>query len=1035
MPRTAVTSPTAIRMHFGSFELNAAERSLRKAHKLIPLGGRAFDILLTLIERNGEVVTKNELIKKVWPEVTVEGGSLRVHLSALRKALRDGRFGNRFIVNVKGRGYSFVAPVTRQFGEQDGGRALAGSTNLPSPLNRMIGREDNVLAIRSHLRTERLITAFGIGKTTVAGPYRELLQTESGRHYRLRGTSTAREPDSEGFSASKQPFQLSDKARTNNFPVAVTDLVGRAPAARSLRDLISAYRVVALTGPGGIGKSTLAIEVGRGILGDFQGGGWLVELASLADEDLVPSTVASVLGMKLMGSAISAEAVARAIGNASLLLILDNCEHVIGAAAKLAEAVVRFCPRVSVLATSRDVLRIDGEQVYRVPALGVPEVGQEDPERVLRCGAVELLIARTRSLNSAFSPAADDIPSIAAICRQLDGIPLAIEFAAARAATLGFRRVAGGLDDRFRLLTNGRRTALPRHRTLRAALDWSYELLSPDEQRLLRCLAIFPGAFTLEAADAVGVPEVIGDVIVVRISSLVAKSLITAEEGASAPCWRLLETIRAYALQKLAESGEYLATARRHAEHVRAIIAPPITEPVLTVDDLIRHGRELDNVRAALEWSFCSDGDVAVGVALVAAFSPVWIHLSLVGECRRRTEQVLGMVGSDLQLTRALEYRLVLALGVALTLMLGPIRQTREAIAKARQLAVGIDDTEVHLRTLWAQWSMELIMGEYGAALDTAQQFTELARRQGDDALMLVSDRLLGVSMLRVGELNDARHCLERMVSRYIAPPSGSHTNLFHFDQRAMARTDLARVLALQGYLDRAKQEAKLSLEEAREADKVTFCWVLLNGAFSVAWMTGDLVAADEVAAIMSNLATSLDSALWKIQENCWKGKLLIARREFSEGSVLLQEALDLCERDGWRVSNAAFLGDLACGLAGLERFDEAIATVDRALVRAEGSRERWCQAELIRIKGEVLLQQRPENEALAEDRFLAAIEFARTQGAIFWELRAALSAARLRVSQKNRAGAAQILEPVYNRFTEGFDTPDMLAARQLLDG
>src|SRR5882724_1486553 len=444
MPRTAVTSPTAIRMHFGSFELNVAERSLRNADEAIPLGGRAFDILLTLIERNGEVVTKDELIKKVWPEVTVEEGSLRVHLSALRKALGDGRSGNRYIVNVKGRGYSFVAPMTRQF---------------------------------------------------------------SGSGDRRLGTSTAREPDSEGFSASKQPFQLSDETRTNNFPVAVTDLIGRAAAARLLRDLVSAYRVVALTGPGGIVKSTLAIEVGRGILGDFQGGGWLVELASLADENLVPSTVANVLGMKLMGSAISAEAVARAIGNASLLLILDNCEHVIGAAAKLAEAVVRFCPRVSVLATSREVLRIDGEQVYHVPALGVPEVGQEDPERVLRCGAVELLMARTRSLNSAFSPAADDIPSIAAICRQLDGIPLAIEFAAARAATLGFRRVAGGLGDRFRLLTNGRRTALPRHQTLRAALDWSYELLSPPERRLLCRLTIFPGAFTFEAAEAVGAPE------------------------------------------------------------------------------------------------------------------------------------------------------------------------------------------------------------------------------------------------------------------------------------------------------------------------------------------------------------------------------------------------------------------------------------------------------------------------------------------------------------------------------------------------
>jgi predicted ATPase len=617
----------------------------------------------------------------------------------------------------------------------------------------------------------------------------------------------------------------------------------------------------------------------------------------------------------------------------------------------------------------------------------------------------------------------------------LDGIPLAIEFAAARAATLGFRRVAAGLGDRFRLLTNGRRTALPRHRTLRAALDWSYELLSPGEQQLLCRLAIFPSAFTFEAAEAVGVPEGAGNAILDFISSLVAKSLITADEGPSVPCWRLSETIRAYALQKLTESGEYLATARRHAEHVQAIIVPPITEPVLTVNGLIRYGHELANVRAALDWSFSPDGDVAVGVALVAAFAPVWIHLSLIGECRRWAEQVLGIVGSDPQLTRALEYRLITALGVALTLTLGPIQQTRDVIARAQQLAVGIDNAEVRLQMLWAQWSMENIVGEYGAALSTAQRFAELARRQGDDALMLLSDRFLGTSMLRVGKLNDARRCLERVVNHYIAPPSGRHTILFHFDQPIMGRAYLARVLALQGHLDRANQEAKRSLEEARGADKLTLCWVLQNGALPVAWMAGDLATADEAAATISDLATTFDAELWKIVGNCCKGKLLIARREFSEGSALLREALDLCERGGWRISNAEFLGDLACGLAGLERFDEAIATVDRALARAESSREHWCRAELIRIKGEVLLQQRLENEALVEDHFLSAIEFARTQGAVFWELRAAHSAARLRVGRKDLAGAAQILEPAYNRFSEGFDTADMRAARQLLDG
>jgi predicted ATPase/DNA-binding winged helix-turn-helix (wHTH) protein len=935
-------------LRFGPFEFSSRSRVLRREGLEIPLGNRALDILAYLAERAGEVIPKKELIDHVWSGLTVEEGSLRVHIAAIRKALRDGQFGNRYIANIKGRGYSFVGTIVRVEDGKDG-------SNGPNWRGRL--------------------------------PTRPLM------------------------------------------------LIGREAAVRLLRDLVSAHHLVTLTGPGGIGKSTLAIEVGRGILGDFQSGGWLVELAPLVGGDLVPSAVASALGLKLMGGAITAEAVVRGIGNANLLLILDNCEHVIDAAAELADAVVRFCPRVSVLATSREVLRIDGERVYSVPALGVPEVGQEDPERVLRCESVELLMARTQALNSAFSSVTDEIPSIAAICRQLDGIPLAIEFAAARVATLGFRRVAAGLGDRFRLLTSGRRTALPRHQTLRAALDWSYELLSSDEQRLLCHLAILPSAFTFEAAEAVGAPDASGDVILDLISSLVAKSLVAADEGASAPCWRLLETIRAYALEKLAKSGEYRATARRQAEHVQTIVVPCTAEPVLTVHDLIRHGRELDNVRAALDWSFSPDGDVAIGVALVAAFAPVWVHLSLLGECRRRVEQVLGMVGSDLQLTQALEYRLIMALGVALTLTLGPIQQTREVIAKARQLAVGIDDTEVLMRTLWAQWSMELIMGEYGAALGTAQQFTELARRQGDDALMVLSDRFLGQSMLRVGELNDARPRLERMVNRYMAPPSGSHTLLFHFNQRAMARADLARVFALQGHLDRAKQEATLSLAEARDADRVTFCWVLQNGAFPLALMTGDLAAADEAAAIMGNLSTALDSALWKILESCWKGKLLIARREFSEGCVLLQEALDLSECRGWRVSNAAFLGDLACGLAGLERFDEAIATVDRALVRAESSHERWCQAELIRIKGEVLLQQRSENEALAAHCFLAAIEFARRQGAVFWELRAALSAAHLRISQNNRAGAAKILEPIYNRFSEGFDTADMLAAKQLLRG
>ncbi len=260
--------------------------------------------------------------------------------------------------------------------------------------------------------------------------------------------------------------------------------------------------MVTLTGPGGIGKTSLAIKAVRYLLPDFEDGGWIVELASLSDPGLVPSMVASTLGLKLAGE-ISAESVARAVGGRHLVLVLDNCEHVIDAVANLAETFTRLCPRTTIVATSREVLRIDGESVYRVPPLEVPAPGQAAPDYIMQYSAVELFVARTKALNAGFSPHAEDLASIATICRRLDGIPLAIEFAAARAAVLSVQGVAAGLRDRFALLTAGRRTALPRQRTLRATLDWSHELLPETERRLLRRLAVFPGGFTIDAAAAV----------------------------------------------------------------------------------------------------------------------------------------------------------------------------------------------------------------------------------------------------------------------------------------------------------------------------------------------------------------------------------------------------------------------------------------------------------------------------------------------------------------------------------------------------
>src|ERR1700682_3139919 len=309
------------------------------------------------------------------------------------------------------------------------------------------------------------------------GSDRGILKTASGRGYRLLGAWTSRQEctssvdsiDLEPMRSPAEPFQT-------NLPAAASELVGRTNAVQHLRGLLSAYRVVTLTGPGGIGKTRLALEVARGLFRSFEGDVRLVELVSLSDPDLVPSAVAASVGLKLGGDEISAESVARAIGAQRLLLVLDNCEHVIDAAAKLAEAVVRMCSRTTILATSREILKIEGEYVYRVPPLDVP-LQDEEPGDIPGHSAVQLFIATTRALHSDFSPNGENLAVIAAICRRLDGIPLAIDLAATHVATLGLQQVAAGLHERVEMLTGGRRTALPRHQTLRATLDWSYELL------------------------------------------------------------------------------------------------------------------------------------------------------------------------------------------------------------------------------------------------------------------------------------------------------------------------------------------------------------------------------------------------------------------------------------------------------------------------------------------------------------------------------------------------------------------------------
>jgi len=436
-------------------------------------------------------------------------------------------------------------------------------------------------------------------------------------------------------------------SRTTNLPETVSELIGRDADLRQIRALVSEQRLVSLVGAGGIGKTRLALKVGKDLLPDFADGIFVAELGPLSSADLVPAAVASALGLSHVATTRSPEAVARAVGSKTLLLVIDNCEHLIEAAARMAEALLRASPGVSLLATSREPLRVSGEYVYRVPSLDVPAEDPQSMEEVFGHSAVRLFVSRARAAEPRYVAERRVAAATAAICRRLDGIPLAIELAAARIVAFGVDGVAALLDDRFRLLAGGSRT-LPRHQTMRATLDWSYELLSEPERVVLRRLGVFVGAFTLDAASAVAASvEIPAGDVEDSVANLVGKSLVGADVGGPIVHYRLLETTRTYAREKLIESAEFHHVARRHAEYYRDLFlrADAELEARPTGEWLASYRPCIDNLRSALDWAFSRSGDVGIGVALAAATVPLWTQLSLLTECRARVEQAIAVLG------------------------------------------------------------------------------------------------------------------------------------------------------------------------------------------------------------------------------------------------------------------------------------------------------------------------------------------------------------------------------------------------------
>jgi predicted ATPase/DNA-binding winged helix-turn-helix (wHTH) protein len=683
----------------------------------------------------------------------------------------------------------------------------------------------------------------------------------------------------------------------SNLPALLSPVIGRGDVIAILVDQLSQHRLLTILGPGGIGKTTVAIAVAERARRAFRDGVWFVDLAPLSDPALLPSNVAAALGFALP-AAEPVPALAERLRDKHTLIVLDNCEHVINAAAVLAETVLRVASGILILATSREPMRADGEWLHRLASLKWPSQARDiSAQDAMAFSAVQLFHQRVLESVDAFRIDDDNLAAVLTICRLLDGVPLALELAAVRVEALGVEGVAARLDDRFTLLSKGRRTALPRQQTLRATLDWSYELLPREEKIILHRLSVFRGSFTVGAAAAVAGMDVIAfDEVCSAVASIVAKSLVASDRTDSAPRYRLLDTTRAYALEKLQQSQEAEQIPRRHAAYFLELFrqAEAEWETRLAADWTADYASHLDNLRAAIEWASAPHGDAAMAVALTPTAVPLWVQMSLIDECYRRVTDALARTEAMGAPDLTFQMKLLAALGGSLLYVKGPTQETEVAWTKALAFAATVGDSEYQIRALWGLWVHHMNRGEFGIGLLLARRFLGHAQRSGAAEDVSIGNRMIGTSLHYRGDQMEARHNIETMLAEYVEPPRRPPATRSGLDQKVVARVALARILWIQGYPDQAWQMAKTTVDDARALNQpVTFCFALAESGCPVAMFVDDIAAADQYASVL--LETSYLHALpiWQSWGHRFKGALLIRQGAVPAGVTLLRNSLD----------------------------------------------------------------------------------------------------------------------------------------------
>ena len=799
----------------------------------------------------------------------------------------------------------------------------------------------------------------------------------------------------------------------HNLPVMLTRMLGRADVSQAMANQLLQLRLLCIVGPGGIGKTTVAVALATRVLRRYADGVCFVDLSPLNEGGLVPLALATALGVAVPAGDAMPVLLAY-LRQRHMLIVLDNCEHVIGAAAALADALLKGAPLLHVLATSREPLRISSEHLQRLPALGLPPADViPDAQAARHFAAVQLFCERCAAADDGFVLADADVPVVAEICRRLDGIPLALELAAGRIGHFGIHELRRQLDDRFRLLTRGPRNVPLRHQTLRATLDWSYGLLDDEERHVLQALSVFKSRFRMESAAAVAGREVF-DVV----SDLAAKSLVSIEFCCEHVYYRLLETTRAYAAAQLHAAGNGNAVLLRHARHCLGLAGRIAAdwERMSSSSWSACYGRHVDDLRAAIDWAFGEEGDAALGIALTLAAQTLFYQLSLMDEYRVRVERALERMAAhaiedgdgEMQLHASLAHLLMHTQGVTGAMLL--------SFQRGYALAMRTADTARRAEAICGMWICCMALADFRGAEAYVAEFAALGQARGDTAMQLVQAR-----MRSAGEHLQGRHAESEALARMVlAHPDGAgqlgFNNAVLADHQVCMRGNLSRCLWLLGRPDEALHTAREAVMVGFEHNGASLCVALAFSAIPVALWCGQHGLARAWTCLLREHAARYGLLYWSAWGAGYQRLLdAEARRAPFSWSPLRSWPM--------QVDVMATLHDAAADSQALRRARAGLAPWSMPEVLRRAAHRMWRALEADG-RGD-LAQVRAQLEE--------ALRLAREQGALGWELRCATSLARLLHAQGARAEAHALLAPVLSRYVQGHASRDVMAAAALL--